>query len=337
MKKRLLYIGNNLSGKSKTATTIETLSTLLQEEGYEVVSASSIDNKLFRLIDMLWITFKNRNKVDLVLIDTYSTQNFQYALAVAKVCRVFKMPYIPILHGGNLPARLKKSPKQSKKLFANATTNIAPSNYLLEAFVKEGFTNITYIPNTIEIKNYPFLLREKVKAKLLWVRSFAELYNPFLAIEIVEELQKKNIEVSLCMVGPEKDGSLEKCKKLAKEKKLPITFTGILQKAAWIELSKEYDIFVNTTNFDNTPVSVIEAMALGLPIISTNVGGLPYLIEDKKTGILLVPNNVQVFVDAITNLISNPNKAAKLAKNAKTEVEQFDWDVVKEKWDEVLG
>ena len=337
MEKRLLYIGNQLSNKRGTVTTIDLLASILRKEGYEVTTASKVKNKVLRLMDMLWQTFINRNKVDVVLIDTYSTQNFQYAVAVATICRVFKIPYIPILHGGNLPKRLKKSPKQSKKLFANAKTNIAPSNYLLEAFKKEGYTNLTFIPNTIEIKNYHFKLRNNIKPKLLWVRSFAELYNPLLAIEIVEALVKKNINVELCMVGPEKDGSLEKCKQLAKQNSLPITFTGLLKKEAWIELSKDYDIFINTTNFDNMPISVIEAMALGLPVISTNVGGLPYLIEHNKTGILIPPNNVDVFVEAITQFLSNPDKTASLSNNARTAVEQFDWEVVKSKWDEMLG
>ncbi len=337
MKKRLLYIGNQLSKEGSTVTSIETLGSFLKSEGYKVLKSSSIKNKLIRMLDMLWSTFINRNKVDVVLIDTYSTQNFQYAVAVSKICRFFEVSYIPILRGGNLPVRLKKSPKQSKKLFSNAKTNITPSNYLLEAFKKEGYINLTYIPNTIEIKKYHFKLRNNIKPKLLWVRSFAELYHPLLAIEIVEALIKKNIDVELCMVGPEKDGSLEKCKQLAKEKNLPITFTGILQKEDWISLSKEYDLFINTTNFDNTPVSVIEAMALGLPVISTNVGGLPYLIENNKTGILVTPNDVDVFVEAIIELLSNPEKTATLSKNARTTVEQFDWEVVKEKWDEVLS
>ena len=336
MKKRLLYIGNNLSSKKGTVTTIETLSGLLRNSGYRVLMASSFQNKALRLLDMLWQTFYNRNKVDVVLIDTYSTQNFWYAIGVASLCRALKMPYIPILHGGNLPNRLKKNPKLSRKLFDKAKTNIAPSHYLLAAFKKKEYTNLTYIPNIIEIANYPFLLRNKIKPKLLWVRSFDAIYNPLLAIKIVEELLDKNIDVSLCMVGPDKDGSLEKCRELVQQKNLPITFTGLLSKQEWISLSKDFDIFINTTNFDNTPVSVIEAMALVLPVISTNVGGLPYLIENNKTGILVPPNNVEAFVEAIRDLLSSPEKAELLAKNARDVVEQFDWDVVKGKWDEVL-
>ena len=336
MKKSLLYIGNQLSSKKDTVTTIETLSGLLRNEGCQVIVASSFQNKALRMLDMLWETFKNRNRIDVVLIDTYSTQNFYYAISVAKLCRIFKIPYIPILHGGNLPNRLKKSPQLSQQLFKGAKTNVSPSNYLMEAFKKEGFTNLTYIPNSIEIDNYPFLQRQEIKPKLLWVRSFSEIYNPLLAIEIVEKLLDKNITVELCMVGPEKDGSLAKCKELVQQKDLPITFKGLLSKEEWISLSKDYNLFINTTNFDNTPVSVIEAMALGLPIISTNVGGLPYLIEDQKTGVLVPPMNAQLFVSEIIELLYHPEKTKRMAENARKEVEKFDWFIVKNLWEKLL-
>ncbi len=335
MKKKLLYIGNQLS-KKETLTTIETLTSLLRKEDYKISTASSVINKAGRLIDMLLTTYKNKNKVDTVLIDTYSTQNFYYAVYVAKLCRTFNIPYIPILHGGNLPNRLKKSPRLSKKLFKNAKINVAPSHYLLEAFKNSGFNNVTYIPNTIELKEYPFLLRENSTAKLLWVRSFASIYNPVLALDVVEELLNQGVDAFLCMVGPEKDGSLEKCKAIAQQKNLPVTFTGKLRKKEWINLSKEYNIFINTTNFDNTPVSVIEAMALGLPVVSTNVGGLPFLITNNKTGILVPPNNAGVFVKAIKDLLANHRKAIQVSKNARLEVEKFDWEQVKQKWFKIL-
>ena len=278
--KKILYIGNKLAAHGKPPTAIDTVPTKLREEGYSVETASSKKNKILRLSDMVFSTFKSRKKVNLVLIDTYSTQNFYYAVIIGAMCRFFKIPYIPILHGGNLPHRLEKSKITCKQLFNGAYTNVAPSAYLVEKFRAKGYENLTYIPNTIEIQNYPFKLRQEIKAKLLWVRSFSEIYNPLLALQIVELLKKEGLEVELCMVGPEKDGSLQRCKSVAQELNLPITFPGILKKEEWIDLSKDYDIFINTTNFDNMPVSVMEAMALGLPVVSTNVGGLPYLIED---------------------------------------------------------
>lgn len=335
-RRNLLYIGNKLAIHGKPPAAIDSLSVKLQAEGYTVISASSKKNKLFRMLDMVFTTIKNRNRVSLVLIDTYSTQNYYYAVIVAMLCRLFKLPYIPILHGGNLPSRLKNSKGLSNELFGKALTNVAPSKYMMQQFKDAGIHNITYIPNAIEIKNYPFQSRESITPKLLWVRSFSEIYNPLLALEIVEILKQNGIDVSLCMVGPDKDGSLQRCKKMAGELNLPVSFTGMLQKEAWITLSKEFDIFINTTNFDNMPVSVMEAMAVGLPVISTNVGGLPFLIENDIDGILVPPNNPEAFVKAIENLCEDPLKAQELTIKARTKMEKFDWEIVKHNWIKLL-
>ncbi|SRX55326.1 glycosyltransferase family 4 protein [Aequorivita sp. CIP111184] len=336
-RKSLLYIGNKLAVHGKPPAAIDSLSVKLQAEGYTVISGSSKKNKLFRMLDMVLKTIKYRNSVKLVLIDTYSTQNYYYAVIVAMLCRLFKLPYIPILHGGNLPSRLKNSKGLSNQLFGKAFTNVAPSKYMMQQFKEAGIHNITYIPNAIEIENYSFKHRETITPKLLWVRSFSEIYHPLLALEIVEILKQRKMDVSLCMVGPDKDGSLEQCKKVTKESNLPIRFTGMLQKEAWIALSKEFDIFINTTNFDNMPVSVMEAMALGLPVISTNVGGLPFLIENEVDGILVPPNNPEAFVNAIDDLCANPIKAQDITKNARIKMEEFDWQKIKHSWIKLLG
>lgn len=332
MSKKLLYIGNKPSRSTGTVTTIETLSLLLASEGFEVVTASAAKNKAHRLLDMIITTFRQRKKVDFVLIDTYSTLNFAYAVAVAKLCRKYKVPYIPILHGGDLPNRLIRSPKLAKNLFGKAHVNVSPSHYLTEAFNKAGFDNVIYIPNTIEISNYPFLLRKEIKPKLLWVRSFSEVYNPMLALKVLQELLPKYPNATLCMVGPEKDGTLSLCKQFSQKEQLAVTFTGRLEKQAWIELSAQYDIFLNTTNFDNMPVSVVEAMALGLPIISTNVGGIPFLVEDRVNGLLVSPNDVKGFIQAIDEVIKQPEEAVLRTESARKKANTFDWENVKHKW-----
>lgn len=285
---------------------------------------------------MLFTVFKNRKDADYILIDTYSTLNFYYAVAVAALARFYSILYIPILHGGNLPERLSKSKRISEKLFQQAKINIAPSAYLKNDFKNAGFLNVIHIPNFLEIESYPFLERRNISYKLLWVRSFDEIYNPKLALKIVEILLKKGKDVSLCMVGPEKDGSLAACKKIVQAKNLPVTFTGILKKEEWISLSRNFDIFINTTNFDNMPVSVMEAMALGIPVISTNVGGLPFLIEHRKTGILLPPNDEQAFVKAIGSLIQDSSQVLSMTKEARKKILTKDWSWVKNLWLSVL-
>ncbi|TYB80152.1 glycosyltransferase family 4 protein [Bizionia saleffrena] len=330
--KHLVYLGNKLSSAGRTQSTIDTLSTLLRAEGFTVTTASKQTNKVLRLCDMLWTILRHAKQADYVLIDTYSTQNFYYAYLCALLCRFLRLPYIPILHGGNLPQRLESHPQLSASLFKKAFINSAPSNYIKAAFERLGYTNVKCIPNSIILKAYPFKERNIQTINLLWVRSFSEIYNPKLAIRVLHGLLERGITATLCMVGPEVDGTLAATKSYAKALKVTVTFTGQLSKAEWIALSQDYNVFINTTDFDNMPVSVIEAMALGLTLVSTNVGGLPYLIDNNITGVLVPPNNADAFIEALLVLRQDRKNTAAMVSRARAQAAVYDWNSVKKLW-----
>jgi glycosyltransferase involved in cell wall biosynthesis len=274
---------------------------------------------------------------DVVLIDTYSTSAFWFAWCSAKLCQALDLKYIMILHGGNLPLRLKSHPKQCKAIFKKAFVNITPSPYLFEEFQKADYSNLKMIPNHIDIKNYAFKSRKIIQPKLLWVRAFAEIYNPLMALKVLKLLRNDYPQATLSMVGPFKDNSITQCKNYALEHDLPVKFTGKMTKKKWIDYAKDFDIFINTTDVDNTPVSVIEAMALGLPVVSTNVGGLPYLLKHEEQALLVNPNDEKAMNRKILNLLQNENLLEKLSYNGRQLAETFDWNVVKSGWQEVLN
>ena len=284
---------------------------------------------------MCFAVFHYRTKVNYVLIDTYSTSNFYYAFITSQLCRLFNLHYLPILRGGNLPYRLKQNPKLSSLIFNNSFQNIAPSGYLKYEFELKGYTTLL-IPNVIPITKYNFKNRQKLQPKLLYVRSFAKIYNPTLAIEVLKELKEKYPEATLCMIGPDKDGTLKEVQQLIDKYELhdSVEITGVLSKEEWHKKSEDFDIFINTTNVDNTPISVIEAMALGLPVISTNVGGLPYLIDDNKDGVLVDKEQPSLMVSQIDKTIKGNNTL--LALNARSKIENFDWSIVRNQWLKLL-
>lgn len=333
--KKILYIGNKLSKHGLNKTTIETLSEDLILEGYSVKSVSNKKNFLFRFIDMMWSAL-NLNPLDFILIDTYSTNAFWYALICSQIARIRKVKYIPILHGGDLPNRLQKNPKLCKSIFGNAYKNIAPSNFLKSEFEKEGFNNVVYIPNSIEISKYPFKKRENIQPKLLWVRAFASIYNPRMAVDVLIKVKETYPAAMLTMVGPDKDGSLQITRQYAETNNVEVNFTGKLSKDDWWKLAAEHDIFINTTNFDNTPVSVMEVMALGLPVISTNVGGIPFLLETDKTALLVQKGDVKAMSDCVIKFLQNEELVTKISLNARKKAESWDWKQVKIQWDELL-
>lgn len=337
MKKRILYIGNDLQVNSFTVTYISFFSKMLRKEGYKVKTASTRNNKALRLAEMLGLIAKHKATTDIVLIDTYGAMNFYYAYLVGKTCELFGLEYIPILHGGNLPERLENSKKFSHSLFGNSRVNIAPSKFLYDIFLQHGFKNTQIIPNAIKSDNYPFSKRASFRPKLLWVRRFQKRYNPFMALQVLRILKQSYPQASLCMVGPEKDGTMASCKNLAKEFDLDVRFTGKLRKKHWAELSRNYDFFINTTSVDNTPISVIEAMSLGLAVVSTDVGGMPVLINNGHDGILVPEEDEKAMAREIIRIIKNPETGEKLCINAREKVESFDWNNIKDQWNEVLS
>ena len=332
----LLYIGNKLASAKTNITTIDTLGNLLIDEGYYVKFSSNKKNKVIRLIEMVFSVIKHRKNTDYVLIDTYSTLNFYYAFTVSQLCRFLNIKYIPILHGGNLLVRLKNSPRKSGLIFNNAYRNVSPSHYLKLKFNEHGYTNIEYIPNSIILENYPFKQRNKVEAKLLWVRSFKKIYNPLMAVKVLKQLKEDGIEAKLTMVGPDGDGTALLASELSKKLDVNIKFTGKLTREEWVKVSQNHDIFINTSYFDNMPVSLIEAMALGLPLVTTNVGGIPSLVKNDYDAILVKPDDVTAMVDAIRYLLNDSEKASLLAKNGRSTAQKFDWVQVREKWINLL-
>ena len=333
----ILYIGNKLSDSNRTVTSVETLGTFLSKDGHDVRSASSFVNVYLRMVHMIVFVVYHCRWADIVLIDTYSTRNFWYAVIIGRLCVALNLPFVLILRGGNLPHRIGKSAKAAKSVLNRSFMNICPSKYLFEELSKIGVPNLKNIPNTIKLEGYNFKPRVQLKPRLLWVRSFASIYNPKLALLVMEDLKSEFPEVTICMVGPDKDGSLYDCQDYAKMQGLTVHFTGKLEKEEWIRMAAGYDIFLNTTNFDNMPVSVSEAMALGLPVVSTNVGGMPFLIEDGVDGILVLPGDTKAMAGAIKDLLADPEKARKMAARARKKVEGFDWKVVAGQWKELLG
>lgn len=334
---QILYVGNRLRQHGLTPGVIETLGKQLEDSGYKVYYAGTRKNQYIRILEMLWKTFFIGRKVDYLLIDTFSTQAFWYAYFTGLLARLIGTKYIPILHGGDLPVRLKKSKKACDALFYKSYTNVAVSGYLSREFKNAGYETIV-IPNSIDILNYPFKIREHPRPKLLWVRSFHKQYNPNMAADVLKELLTHYPDAELCMVGPDKDGSMEEFRKHVRTLGLGdfVKITGLLKKEEWIKLSEDYDFFINTTNVDNTPVSVIEAMALGFCFISTNPGGIPYLVHEGYDSLLVAPGDSLTMKEKIVWLIGHPELGAQLSVNARRKAESFDWSQVKNKWAKML-
>jgi glycosyltransferase involved in cell wall biosynthesis len=195
--------------------------------------------------------------------------------------------------------------------------------------------DIMLLPNPIELSKYCFRLRNHPEAKLVWLRAFHKIYNPSLAPKVLALLMPDLPKTSLLMIGPSKsDGSLESVILVASSLgvRANLKLAARVPKAEISDWLNKGDVFINTTNIDNTPISILEAMACGLCIVSTNVGGLPYLLADGHDALLVPPDNPEAMAEAVRRILNDPVLATRLSRNAREKVEQFDWSIILPKW-----
>ena len=334
----ILLIGNFLSSHGLNPTAIEDLATALSNR-YEIKISSDKKNPFFRLLDMAMSVVNNRKRCQLIIVDVFSTYALTFSCLVILLAKLFNIPYIPVLRGGYLSERYRKYPPIFIFLFSNASTIICPSKYLKRCFDDKNYT-IKVIPNYIDLKMYSFKIRKQIKPQILWVRSIHNIYNPSMAIHVLGKIRKIYPNARLCMVGPVKDNRvMEQLKILISRLDLQdhVLFSGQLSKIEWTALSNDYDIFINTTDYDNNPVTLLESMALGLPIVSTNVGGVPYLIDDKVTGLLVEAKKSEQMVEKINELISGKIDGYQIARNAREAVSHYDKNEIIKQWCQTIN
>ena len=306
---------------------------------YKILCGSTFKNQFLRLCHMQYLIINNRSTLKTVIIDTFSTMAFWYAVTSAITAKVFGIKYILFLHGGNLEQRAKKNSFIIKRLFSNAYKVVCPSMFLKNIMHKYYPRNYQIIPNMIDLSIYkPIEKHVSNDINILWVRSLHEMYNPKMAIDVLRMIKKKNIGVHMYMVGPDKNNMKFELLKYCKNTKVDnsITFTGRLNSKEWIKLSQKCN-FINTTSVDNTPLSVIESMALGIPVISTNVGGLPFLIKNKKNGYLVESGDYKSMADIIIFLKNDLAAYNKVRKNAINYSKLYGWENVKIEWMKILN
>jgi Glycosyltransferase len=196
-------------------------------------------------------------------------------------------------------------------------------------------TDVQIIPNALDVETYIYSERDRPSARLVWLRTFHRIYDPVLAVRVLAQVASFADDAHLTMIGPDKDGTLADVREEAERLGVldRILFTGGIPKSdvpRWLACG---DIFLNTTTIDNAPVSVLEAMATGLLVISTAVGGIPYLLENGHDGMLVPAGDAYAMAQAVTRLLNEPQLAAHLSRNARAKAETFGWDVVLPRWE----
>jgi L-malate glycosyltransferase len=235
-------------------------------------------------------------------------------------------------HSGEARDHLGRS-RIAKHILPRADRLIVPSGYLASVFAEHGFT-AQVVPNVIDACQFRFRTRRPLRPHLLCTRGFHPYYRIDLVLKAFAEIQLEFPEARLDLVG---QGPLElEIRELAKDLRLSgVNFAGVASRQ---NIGKHYeagDIFINASSVDNMPVSILEAFASGMPVVSTAAEGITFMIEHERTGLLSPPGDAQALAGNVVRLLRDPALASQIAHNAHEESNRYSWDAVRPLWLEV--
>lgn len=332
---KILFIGNFLSRQKGSKGPSETIAGLLQKEGYRVVISSRSEHQMIRLFQMVFSAlFRDYH---ILQIDVYSGNAFRFAEITSRIAKFRSKKIILTLHGGKLPEFYKENKDRFRNLINRSSVSQTPSLYL-QAFFDKCDVPLNYLPNPIEISHFPFQLNKKPSNKIIWVRAFSEIYQPWLAIETVELLLEKFPDIHLTMVGPDK-GKKNEIQKLIHSKNLQnhISIIGAVKNEELYSLLHNHSVFLNTTKYESFGVAVVEAASSGVPVVSTSVGEIPYIWEHERDILISKSMEASEISEQISQLLSNSDLHTAISIAAREKAEKFAWENIRPKWMELMN
>lgn len=332
---KVLFVGTYLSKKRGTKDIAEKIAPLLKAKGIDIKLVSKIENKFFRLVDVCVQVLLTTKPT--VHFDVFSGPNFIIIRVASLFAKIRGRRILFTLRGGKLAEFDSQNEAAVNSVFKRADLIQTPSLFLKSYFENKGY-KILYRPNPIDLSKFPYKEATGGSFKILWVRAFTDIYNPSLAVEALAEVVKKMPDAELSMVGPDK-GLAGQTKELAKKLGVldNIEFVGPVPNDELKHYYQSHSIYINTTRYESFGTAVIEAASSGMPIVSTNVGEIPYLWKDGEN-ILLVDNfSPQQMAQQIVRIMGDEALRVKLSKNARANAEQFSWQNIEPGWVELLS
>lgn len=246
------------------------------------------------------------------------------------VARVYGRGALLNYHSGEAEDHLMKW-RSAKPLARLAHRIVVPSGYLRDVFARFGL-EAEPIHNFVDADSLPFRRRDQLRPAFLSNRNFESPYNVSCCLRAFAAVQQQIPAASLVVAGY--GSERKKLEELAQSLQLEnVRFTGRVTPAEMAILLDEADILLNSPDIDNMPLSLIEAQAAGLPIVSTSTGGIPYIVKDGETGLLVPPGDDQAMARAALRLLWEPGLAARLTSAAREScLAQFSWTAVEGAW-----
>ena len=321
------------------------LVSLLGEDGFKVIAIrtnADLPNNLhfiskvkgLRTIVSLLAFLKNLNKaLPKSEVAYFLTGFFNFFFWVTYpaliLIKIHRKRVILSARGGEARSFFQKYRPFVKPILRRVDTISTPSGFLRQAFLEVLGLDAVIVPNIADFNQFRFRPRKPVRPNLLVTRSLEEIYNVDCVIRAFKKVHDYFPDSSLGIVGGgSQQAALEE---LVRDLHLNgcVRFYGRVEHSEIQNYYDQYDIFVNASNADNLPGVILEAFASGLPVVSTRAGGIPYLVEEGVTGLLVDVGDSEALAKKVIELVKDPELASMLANNARIECQKYSWENVK--------
>jgi glycosyltransferase involved in cell wall biosynthesis len=203
---------------------------------------------------------------------------------------------------------------------------VVPSDYLAGIFAAHGYRT-QVIRNVVDVSRFAYRARHPLRPRLLSTRNLEPYYRVDVVLDAFARVRAHLPEATLTVAGY---GSEEtRLRRLAGE---GVRFVGRVDQESMPRLCDEADIFLNASVVDNQPVSILEAFAAGLPVISTPTGDIAAMVRHNDTGLVVPPLDPAAMASAVLELVANPTTAIDMANRAHQEITRYTWPAVRDQW-----
>ena len=207
---------------------------------------------------------------------------------------------------------------------------VVPSEYLQTVFARYGYRT-RVIPNIVDTSRFRYRERALLRPRLLSTRNLDPYYRVDNTLRAFVVLKSRYPEATLTVAGYGSEE--EKLRRLAASLGDDrLRFVGRVEPEAMPRLYNGSDVFINSSVVDNQPLSLLEAFAAGLPVVTTATGDIATMVRDGETGLIVPPENPAAMAEAVAALLDDPDRALLMARRARKELEKHTWAQVKKLW-----
>ncbi len=262
-----------------------------------------------------------------------------FAAPAVIVARLRRAAVVVNYRGGGAEEFFRRSYPFVRPVLRLADAVVVPSGFLGEVFGKRG-VDVQVVPNIIDLHRFrggegtgPGARRPH----LVVSRNLEAIYDNATAVRAFRLVKDRVPDARLTLAGTGPEGPA--LRRLVEELGLgdAVVFAGHVKNARMPELYRSAAVAINPSLVDNMPISVLEALASGVPVVSTDVGGVPHLVEDGRTALLVPPRAPERMAEAVLRLLRDPDLAVRLADAGRAASREYSWDRVRERLFAVYG